>query len=108
MDQSKLLLPALLNVSKAYSSAWKLRTHLTGVLNHGRESLAFVDVFQWPHDSNFTMNVLLRTLIRMNFIPDKLRLQMDNCWRKNKNKFVIAFLALLVKRKVFRKVCKPG
>ena len=84
--------------------AWKLRTHLTGVLNHERETLAFLDVFQCSHDSNCTMNVLLRTLKRMEYIPDKLRLQMDNCWRENKNQFVIAFLALLVKRKIFRKV----
>lgn len=104
MDQSKLLIPALLHVTKKYSGAWKLRTHLTGVLNHGRETLAFLDVFQWPHDSNYTMNVLLRTLQRMEFIPDKLRLQMDNCWRENKNQFVFAFLGLLVKRKIFRKV----
>lgn len=104
MDQSKLLIPSLLHVAKSYSGAWKLRTHLTGVLNHGRETLAFLDVFQWPHDSNYTMNVLLRTLKRMDHIPDKLRLQMDNCWRENKNQFVIAFLALLVKRKIFRKV----
>ena len=75
MDQSKLLIPSLLHVAKSYSGAWKLRTHLTGVLNHGRETLAFLDVFQWLHDSNYTMNVLLRTLKRMDYIPDKLRLQ---------------------------------
>ena len=104
MDQSKLLIPSLLHVAKSYSGAWKLRTHLTGILNHERETLAFLDVFQCSHDSNCTMNVLLRTLKRMEYIPDKLRLQMDNCWRENKNQFVIAFLALLVKRKIFRKV----
>ena len=62
MDQSKLLIPSLLHVAKSYSGAWKLRTHLAGFLNHGREILAFLDVFQWPYDSNYTMNVLLRTL----------------------------------------------
>ena len=30
MDQMKLLIPQLLNIMKAYSSAWKLKTHLTG------------------------------------------------------------------------------
>ena len=79
MDQSKLLIPSLLHVAKSYSGAWKLRTHLAGFLNHGREILAFLDVFQWPYDSNYTMNVLLRTLKRMDYIPYNLRLQMDNC-----------------------------
>ena len=69
MDQSKLLLPAVMSTTKSTSGAWKLRTHLTGVLNHGRECLAFVDVFQWPHDANYTMNVLLRTLDEWTTFP---------------------------------------
>ena len=73
-------------------------------INHGREVLAFIDVQQWGHDSNFTINILLRTLRRMDHIPDVLCLQMDNCWRENKNQFVIIFLAVLVKHKVFKKV----
>lgn len=31
MAQSKLLLPALLNQAKTYASAWRLKTHLTGL-----------------------------------------------------------------------------
>jgi len=77
-----------------------------GVINHGREVLAFVDVHQWGHDSNFTINVLLRTLSRMEYIPDVLYTQMDNCWRENKNQFIIIFLAVLIKYKVFKKVMK--
>ena len=34
MDQMKLLIPQLLNTMKIYSSAWRLKTHLTGVLKH--------------------------------------------------------------------------
>lgn len=48
----------------------------------------------------------VKNVRRMDYIPGKLNLQMDNCWRENKNQFVIVFLALLVKRKVFRKVLK--
>lgn len=40
----------------------------------------------------------------MDYIPDVLYLQMDNCWRENKSQFVIIFLAVLVKKKVFKKV----
>ncbi|XP_068753053.1 uncharacterized protein [Montipora capricornis] len=104
MDQNKLLIPSLINQAKSYGSAWRLKTHLTGVINHGREVLAFTDVHQWGHDSNFTINILLRTLRRMQHIPDVLYLQMDNCWRENKNQFVIIFLAVLVKRQIFKKV----
>ena len=30
MDQSKLLLPCLIQTAKAYAGAWRLKTHLTG------------------------------------------------------------------------------
>ena len=62
MDQAKLLLPQLNNKSKAFSEAWKLRTHLTGVLDHGLDPLCISDLFQWAHDSNLTMNVILIAL----------------------------------------------
>ena len=66
--------------------------------------MAFVDVQQWPHDANFTMNIILQILVRMDWIPDTFYIQLDNCWRENKNKFVIVFLAVLVKADIFKKV----
>jgi hypothetical protein len=104
MDQMKLMVPKLLNVMKAYSSAWRLKTHLTGVLNHGREAVGYFDLMQWPHDSNLTINIVMRVLLRMDIIPDRLYLQMDNCWRENKNQYVLAFLGVLVKLDIFKKV----
>ena len=32
MDQNKLLIPSLLHQAKSYASAWRLKTHLTGIL----------------------------------------------------------------------------
>ena len=105
MDQAKLLLPQLNNKSKAFSEAWKLRTHLTGVLDHGLHPLCISDLFQWAHDSNLTMNVILIALARRSFIPDILFLQMDNCFRENKNQFVLSFLAILVAQGILKEVC---
>ena len=36
--------------------------------------------------------------------PPILYVQMDNCWRENKNKYVITFLCLLVENGIFEKV----
>lgn len=105
MDQMKLMIPQMLNQTKAYASAWRLKTHLTGVLNHGREAIGYFDLNQWPHDSNLTLNILLHVLLRMNTIPERLYIQMDNCWRENKNQFVLVFLGVLVKLGIFKKVC---
>jgi len=105
MDQAKLLLPHLIVMAHAYANARKLRTHLTGVLNHGRQPKSYFDLFQYPHDANLTRNILLFELQSMGKdLPDTLCLQMDNCWRENKNQFVLNFLAVLVMLDIFVKV----
>lgn len=107
MDQNKTDLPQNPQKNKSASNMWVLRTHITGVIVHGRRSYAFVDLNLWPHDSNLTINVLLQVLereAREGPLPPKLYLQLDNCWRENKNKFVFAFLAMLVKLGVFKEV----
>ncbi|XP_066926716.1 uncharacterized protein [Clytia hemisphaerica] len=104
MDQQKLLLPRLNNLSKAFSDAFKLKTHLTGALDHGQKPFCKLDLFQWPHDSNLTLNILVLILSRRTSLPDTLYLQMDNCYRECKNQYVVSFLALLVHLEVFKKI----
>ena len=71
----------------------------------GKQVLAFVDLYQYPHYSNLTIKILIRTLNELEKpLPPVLYLQLDNCFRENKNKFVMAFCALLVKFKFFSKV----
>ena len=90
-----------------------MRTHITGVIVHtgdgyGKKVYAFVDTLQWPHDSNLTINVLEEVLARLHtksgILPEVLYLQMDNCFRENKNRYIFAYCALLVELKIFRKV----
>ena len=61
----------------------------------------------WKHDTNLTIHILVLTLIRVaekGPLPRVLYLQMDNCWRENKNQCMFTFLALLVKLGIFKKV----
>ena len=111
MDQSKCSLPHLKRLNKSSVNLWKLRTHITGVIVHGYGSTSYVDYLQWPHDPNMTINVLLRVLVEYlpklasrGSLPRKLAVQIDNCVRENKNKFVLSFLALLVELGVFEEV----
>lgn len=103
MDQAKLLLPCLVVSAYGYASARKLHTHVTGVLNHGRQPEGYSDFFQFPHDANLTINILL---FELESTGDDLRdtLQMDNCWRKDKIQFAFNFSAILVKHDIFVKV----
>ena len=112
MDQSKTNLPNTKIIAKSTSALWRLRTHITGVLAHtkapsGKLAFAYIDLLQWPHDSNLTISLLLNALFdfQKNYVlPATLYLQMDNTARENKNKFVLGFCASLVELRVFEKV----
>ena len=95
-------------MTKSCQNLWTLRTHLTGVIAHGSGSHYYFDFLQFPHDSNLTLFALLKTLEELNRykkLPAKLMIQMDNCSRENKNKYVFGFLAILVELNIFTEVC---
>ena len=115
MDQSKTNVPHLLHTTKSTQNLWRLRTHLTGVLLHtrnfkGKKAYGFYDILQFPHDCNLTIHALLKALVDLSSsgsgegLPEVLYLQLDNCYRENKNKYLFSFCALLVQQKIFQKV----
>ena len=106
MDQSKTNLPHFgPNPSKSMNTIWRIKTHLTGVIVHGqRDAYGYFDLGQYPHDSNMTISILMNVLNAYETLPPTLYLQLDNCGRENKNRFVLAFLSMLVERGIFRKV----
>ena len=90
---------------------WRLKTHVTGVIvhtdvEHGKKVYAFVDHLQWPHDSNLTINILEEVISEWhhNQLPDVLYLQLDNCFRENKNRYLFGYCANLIELQVFKKV----
>ena len=111
MDQNKTNIPHLLHVTKSTQNLWRLRTHLTGLMHTksstGKIAYAFYDL-QFPHDCNLTFYALLKALADLSSsgrsFPRVLYLQLDNCFRENKNKFLLAFCSLLVQQRIFRKV----
>lgn len=64
----------------------------------------YIDAHTWPHDANLVLNILLDLLKIREFLPDLLYIQLDNTARENKNKYVLAFLALLVEEGIFSEV----
>jgi hypothetical protein len=69
-----------------------------------QQVIHYIDVHQYPHDSNLTMNVLLHALGENQPLPPILKVQLDNCFRENKNLYVMGLMALLVKRKYVKEV----
>ena len=110
MDQNKTNVPHINQQTKSTQNLWRLRTHLTGALVHTKSEkgkLSFA-LMQWPHDSYLTVTVFLSVLLKLRSKlpkwPEILYVQLDNTSRENKNRYVLAFFALLVKLKMFKKV----
>ena len=111
MDQSKTNLPHFAGrKAKCLNLGELLQTHITGAISHGHERrMTFIDIMEYPHDSNLSINILLKVLhqcakLNKNFLPPVLYLQADNCCRENKNKYVLAFCELLIHLNIFRTV----
>ena len=64
MDQDKTDIPHILTNPKAMAGAYTLDTHVTGIIAHGRCSMMAVDCGEFPHDSNLTIEVIVRLIHR--------------------------------------------
>ena len=123
MDQQKTDLPHITSNPKSIAGCYTLETHVTGVHVHGRSTFMFIDWRQFPHDSNLTIEIPLRTCEQLQVskqkyrihctiylslaqdpLPPVLYVQLDNTCRENKNKYVLTFMAILVQMGIFRKV----
>ena len=110
MDQNKTNVPNIFPTPKAVQSTFRLQTHCTGILAHtraprGKKVYALCDVCQWSQDTNITIYALLHVLLDFTeHLPEVLYLQLDNAGNQNKNRYLLGFCALLVEKKIFRKV----
>ncbi|XP_064641945.1 uncharacterized protein LOC135496514 [Lineus longissimus] len=115
MDQNKTNLPHLTTEDKTSKGQIRLKTHITGIKIHCSPTedtdsviaIVYVDVNEYPHDSNLTISILLDVLLVLmhhRIFKPKLHLQMDNCWRENKNRYILSFLFFLVHIDVFEEV----
>lgn len=107
MDQNKTNLPSLVRVTKSCQNLWCFVLILHGCLVHGFGAFNYFDFLQWSHDCNLTLCTVLDALLqtaKQQPLPHRLLIQMDNCVRENKNKYVLAFCAVLVQLGIFTEV----
>ncbi|XP_063954176.1 uncharacterized protein LOC135153857 [Lytechinus pictus] len=107
MDQAKTYLPHFKGWSNPKDcDKYRLQPHIEGCLVHGRTFYAYL-VLEDSHDSNMVINTLMKALVKESAgrpLPSTLYLQQDNCWRENKNRFFIGFMAYLVAMHIFNEV----
>ncbi len=108
-DQTAYGMPHFSNVSHiSGQGGHKLKVHLVGVLVHGRGTYCYTILDKFEHGSSLTVECLQRTFKRIEeeegSLPETLFLQLDNCWRENKNQFLLGYLTWLVDRGIFKDV----
>ena len=114
MDNMKSYLPRVLEQGKKTSKLFKLPSKITGTIMYSsfypanRKINIFINHNNFEQSSNKVVSVLF--LLLQDFVKDNkklpriLHVNADNCWRENKNKFVLGFLAALVELNVFKEV----
>lgn len=62
---------------------------------NGKLTYAFLDLMQYPHDSNLVIEVIMRVLREIkekdSILPEVLYLQLDNCYKENKIDLYLLF-----------------
>jgi len=94
----------------------RLKYHVFGIANTNTKEVILYPHFEfWPHDANMHLSFLfcyLKSLKEEGKLGRNLMLQMDNCWKDNKNQWFISFLSVLVAKKWFKKIevyyLRPG
>lgn len=109
MDQDKTAIPRLAREPKAMEDTGRVNVHVTAakVPSLGKV-YEFLYLNNLAHDANTTITCLEQVLQEVKncqgFLPPVLYLQLDNTTRENKNKTMFAYLSLLVKIGVFRRI----
>ena len=108
-DNSQYWSPYFKDRTSSGQSSWKVALHVMGAIVHGSTAYAYTILDTCPLGANVTIDILHRVLVaekakRGGSLPRVLYLQLDNTTRQCKNKFVMAWLALLVTCGVFDEV----
>lgn len=101
--------PHFWEIGKRDSKGKRFYIHTQVSIVHGVGPSVYLGLEDIAGDPNWTIETLYRTLKaeeerRNEGLPRTLYLQLDNCFRENKNTYVIAYLCWLVERLVFDEV----
>jgi hypothetical protein len=98
-SQKKTYLPHFANHTKEVASLWKLKVHITGAMVQWEGNRSFVygrkpvgTPFQFTREYSVQNPIYGKILFMVKNITQVLYLQLDNCFRENKNKYVFTFL----------------
>lgn len=103
--------PHYIPVPKISTNATAMKFHCYGIINHSVNK-RYINIIPalYAQGPNMICSILLDHIMHtLSFAKDSQRsrnltIQVDNCWKENKNKWVLAFAALLVHWKIYDQV----
>ena len=107
MDQKKTMLPHFMRPPKNLKEENFIQLHVVGALifNGVMSSRIFINFPNIHNDPNLTITIIQNIIETwQGELPPVLYLQLDNTSRENKNQVLLAYLNMLVQRKIFKKV----
>ena len=108
-DQFPYGFPHFRQKQKNDGTGLRVKVHTQIAMVHGRPPMVFVATEDILGDPNLTIECLNRVFKREeqqrpNGLPETLYLELDNCFRENKNTFTFAFLVWIIERGVFKEI----
>jgi hypothetical protein len=116
-DQGAFGLPYFAQQTKFSGTLEKMKQYVVGAVIHGNQHGSFLyhHIALFKRGANMTIEILHDIFTRVKrqrtamgfgtgLLQGTIHLQVDNCWRENKNKYVLAFFSDLVWKGVFNKV----
>ena len=108
-DQFPYGFPHFRQKQKNDGTGSRVKVHTQIAMVHGRPPMVFVATEDILGDPNLTIECLNRIFKREeeqrpNGLPETLYLELDNCFRENKNTYTFAYLVWLIERGVFKEI----
>jgi hypothetical protein len=102
--------PLHMPISKTSARAERIPLHIHGLIDNSNQNYRLYGSLEhWSHGSDFVIQILVEYLTELKeqnngAWPGTLYLQVDNCWKENKNVNMLCFLAMLVERGWFNEI----
>lgn len=106
---SKVPFPATSVHTHRMDECRKLKLDVFGLINHGAHANEiYLSLNQWEANQDMVLSVatqhIRRYFIESGLHPSELLMQVDNCCPLNKNKYVLAWAAMLIRMGWFKKI----
>lgn len=100
-------IPHLAEHPKSWATMTRPKTSLFAFINHGRQMKFLIpNLDEFPDDPNYAMSLIIAQLIEhvktTGSLPLDFHMQVDNCSKENKNRWLFGLFALLAGLRIFR------